>query len=230
MPAAHLLTLITWPYARRRGFRCLLIVLSIALGVSLFVGMHLAGLALLEGFQQVVDRVAGSTQLQISAGDNGFPEEVLEKVQSLDSVAVASPVIEAVVESAIPGQGSLLILAVDMTGDQKLRRYDLNERADQAVDDPLVFLAQADSILISRQMADRAGLRIKSRLPLETTQGITTFTVRGIMRPGGLASAYDGALAVIDVYAAQKIFGRGRTFDRIDVGVRDGVPVDACRG
>ena len=54
----------------------------------------------------------------------------------------------------------------------------------------------------------------------------SVFTVRGIMKPGGLASAFGGNLAVMDIYAAQKIFGRGRKFDRIDVALQDGVTLE----
>ncbi len=42
------------------------------------------------------------------------------------------------------------------------------------------------------------------------------------MKPGGLASAFGGNLAIMDIYAAQKVFGRGRRFDRIDLGVARG--------
>ena len=49
------------------------------------------------------------------------------------------------------------------------------------------------------------------------------------MKPGGLASAFGGNLAVMDIYAAQLVFGRGRLFDRIDIGVAEGVSVQDCR-
>ena len=54
----------------------------------------------------------------------------------------------------------------------------------------------------------------------------SVFTVRGIMKPGGLASAFGGNLAIMDIYAAQKIFGRGRKFDRIDIALEDGVTLE----
>ncbi len=224
----RLLALISWPYARKRKLRVLLTSSSIALGIALLVAMRLGSQSVLAGFQSTVEHVAGATQLQIVAGDNGFPEEALERVQDLPEVRVASPVIEASVESAIPGQGSILIVAVDMTGDQKLRRYDFEDTG-AAVEDPLVFMAHANSILISRQMADRAGLRVNSELPLRTAQGVKRFVVRGILRGGGLASAYGGSLAVMDLYAAQKVFGRGRMLDRIDVGVAENVSVEECQ-
>ena len=59
--------------------------------------------------------------------------------------------------------------------------------------------------------------------------GDKAFTVRGIMRSGGLTSAFGGNLAVMDIYAAQHVFGRGRRFDRIDVKLKEGVAVEAAR-
>ena len=110
-----------------------------------------------------------------------------------------------------------------MTGDRSLRDYDLESADDAVVDDPLVFLAQPDSIILSSQFADRNGIAIGSRMLARHGEGNTAFTVRGIMTPSGLASAFGGNLAVMDIYAAQQMFGRGRTFDRIDLALKPGV-------
>jgi putative ABC transport system permease protein len=218
-----LLRLISWPYVRRHLLRTALTVAGIVLGVAVFVAMHTANQSVLAAFSQTIDRIAGKTELQVTAGDAGFGEEVLEKVQAVRSVGVAVPAIEAIVESGLPGQGTLLVLGIDMTGDRSLREYDLESGEDAVVDDPLVFLAQPDSLIVSTALADRHGLAVGSRLPLRTAVGEKAFTIRGIMEPSGLATAFGGNLAVMDVYAAQFMFGRGRTFDRIDLALAPGV-------
>jgi putative ABC transport system permease protein len=220
-----LLRLISWPYARKHLLRCFLTILGIVLGVAVFVGMHTANQSVLAAFRQTIDRIAGSTQLQISAGEPGLDESVLETVQNLPEVRAAAPVIEATVQF---GKGNLLILGVDMLGDRNLRSYDL-ENTDAAIDDPLVFLAQADSLLITKSFAAENGLTLNSRVPMRTMDGDRVFTVRGIMKPGGLASAFGGNLAIMDIYAAQKVFGRGRKFDRIDIALQDGVTLNDGR-
>ena len=217
-----LLRLISWPYARKHLLRWLLTTAGIVLGVGVFVGMHTANQSVLAAFHETIDRIAGATQLQITAGEPGFDEDVLEKVQSLPEVRAASPVIEATVST---GRGNLLILGVDMLGDRSLRTYDL-EGTDEAIDDPLVFLAQPDSLIVTKTFAAKNGLGVDSRLPMRTMQGDLVFTVRGIMKPGGLASAFGGDLAIMDIYAAQKFFGRGRKFDRVDLALRDDVTLD----
>ncbi len=219
-----LLRLISWPYARKHAFRCLLTIAGIVLGVAVFVGMHTANQSVLAAFQGTIDKIAGKAQLQVSAGEPGFDEEILDKIRGVTEVSAAAPVIEA---SVMAGQTSLLILGVDMLGDGKLRTYDLEDSAN-GIDDPLVFLAQPDSLMISKTLADQRRLDINSKLPLSTTQGQQLFTVRGIMKPEGLASAFGGDLAVMDIYAAQKMFGRGRKFDRVDIALQDGVSVEGA--
>jgi putative ABC transport system permease protein len=209
--------------------RTMLTMTGTVLGVTVFVGMRTANQSVLLAFSQTVNRIAGKTELQVTLGETGFNEDVLEKVQSAATVRVAVPVIEAVADSNIRGQGHLLVLGIDMTGDRSLRDYDLEDRDDTVIDDPLVFLAQPDSIILSKEFAGKNHIAAGSRLTLGTVQGEREFTVRGIMKSSGLASAYGGNLAIMDIYAAQRMFGRGRTFDRIDLAVKPGTKIADCQ-
>jgi putative ABC transport system permease protein len=224
-----LLRLISWPYTRRHLLRTILTTAGIVLGVGVFVGMHSANQSVLFALHETVDRIAGSTELQITAGESGFDEEVLERVQSRPEVRVAVPVIEAVVDTELPGQGSVMILAVDMTGDRSLRDYAFESGDADVVDDPLVFLAQPDSLIVTREFAAQNRLESDSVVPMRTMEGPKKFVVRGVMKSSGLAKAFGGNLAIMDVYAAQKVFGRGRKFDRIDLAVAEGTSVERCR-
>ena len=221
--------LISWPYLRKHLLRTLLTTVGIVLGVAVFVGMQTANKGVLAAFTQTVDRIAGKAELQVTAGDAGFREDVLEKVQAASTVQVAVPVIEAVVDSNIRGQGNLLVLGIDMTGDRSLREYDLESGEEAVIEDPLVFLAQPDSLMLSKPFAERNHIAAGERLRLGTAEGEKAFIVRGIMKPAGMASAFGGNLAIMDIYAAQKMFGRGRTFDRLELMVKPGVTVAECR-
>ena len=77
-----LLRLITWPYVRQHLLRSVLTTAGIVLGVAVFVGMHTANQAVLCALYRTVDRIAGATELQVTAGETGFDEEVLERVQA----------------------------------------------------------------------------------------------------------------------------------------------------
>ncbi len=224
-----LLRLISWPYVRKHAGRALLTVAGIAIGVAVFVAMRAANDAVFGAFTQTVSRLAGATELQVTAGFSGFDEAVLERVQAMPEVAVASPVIEAVGATGLPGQGNVLILGIDMTGDRSLREYDLESGDAAVLDDPLVFLAQPDSLMITAEFARRNGLRTNDRLPLDTVDGRKEFVVRGVLGASGLSGAFGGNLAIMDIYAAQHVFGRGRRFDRIDLALTPGVALDAGR-
>lgn len=224
-----LLRLLSWQYARKHRIRSLLTTLGVSLGVAVFVGMHAANLSIMGAFGRTIDRIAGAAQLQVTAGETGFDEEVLDAVQEVSGVRVAVPIVEAVAATGFEGQGNLLILGVDMVGDQGLRDYSVEGGPDEVIDDPLVFLAQPDSLIVSREFAARNHLGVNSRITLGTMDGLKQFTVRGIMRAGGLASAFGGNIAVMDIYAAQKVFGRGRKFDRIDLALKEGTTVEQCR-
>src|SRR3954469_15349189 len=221
-----LLRLISWPYLRKHLLRSLLTIAGIALGIALLVGMRTANDSVGRAFSDTVDRIAGKAQLQVSAGDAGFNEDVLERVQSVPEVRAAAPVIEAEVETGIKGQGKLLVVAVDMTGDRSLRDYDFENADEDVMDDPLVFIAQADSLILTRDFASRNHIQTGSKITFETVEGPKQFTVRGLLKAGGMAQAFGGNHAIMDIYAAQHAFGRGRRFDRIDIGLRDGVTLE----
>src|ERR1051326_5839810 len=102
-----LLRLISWPYLRKHLLRSVLTTAGIGLGVALLVGMQSANRSVLAAFNQTVDRIAGRAQLQVSAGETGFPEQVLERVQALPEVSAAAPVIEAVVDTGRTGAAAL---------------------------------------------------------------------------------------------------------------------------
>src|SRR5262245_62809247 len=110
----RLLTLISWPYLRKHAVRTLLTIVGIVLGVAVFVAMHTANQAVFYAFERTVDRIAGAAQLQVTTGEAGFPEEVLERVQAIPEVQVAVPVIEAPAATRIAGQGNILVLGGDM--------------------------------------------------------------------------------------------------------------------
>jgi len=221
-----LLRLLSWPYLRRHLLRWILTLAGIVLGVAVFIAMHTANRSIFHAFDTTVDQIAGSTQLQVSAGEFGFDESILERVQAVPEVGVAIPVIEATVETKILGQGSMLVLGIDMTSDRSLRDYELKDADDAIIDDPLVFLAQPDSLMVTKEFAERNKLEVNSKIPLLTINGEKEFTVRGVMSSAGMAQAFGGNLAVMDIYAAQQELGRGRRFDRIDIRSKDDVTLE----
>ncbi|HEY4840060.1 MAG TPA: FtsX-like permease family protein, partial [Candidatus Acidoferrales bacterium] len=196
--------------------RVFLTVLGIALGVSVFFAIRTTNATLLDSLKLTVEKLAGKATLQVTSGESGFPEEILDKVRAIPGVKIAEPVIEVVAHTQFEDSGTLLILGVDTASDQKLRDYQF-DRSKTDVVDPLVFVAQPDSILISRAFGDKHGLKVGDKFPLFTSRGRKEFTVRGTFKPEGIGQVFGGNIAVMDIYSAQFVFDRGHNFDRIDV-------------
>jgi putative ABC transport system permease protein len=194
----------------------LLTILGIALGVGVYFAVSTANTALLDSLALTVERLAGVSTLEVSAGETGFAEAILERVRATAGVALAEPVIEVIVHTGYADEGNLLILGVDTTGDQQLRQYQFDLSQSQLAD-PLTFLAQPYSILLSRAFADHHGLKIGDRVPIFTAHGRRDFTVQGLIAPTGIGAVFGGNIAVMDIYSAQVVFQRGRNFDRIDL-------------
>jgi putative ABC transport system permease protein len=204
--------------------RVAMTTLGITLGVAVFFAIRTANAALLDSLTMTVERLAGKSTLQVSAGETGFPEETLETVRATPGVKLAEPVIEVIVNTGFEDEGNLLILGVDTTGDQQLRQYEFDQSATQ-VADPLTYLAQPNSILVSQAFADRHGLKIGDHMPVFTAHGKMDFAVEGIFKPTGVGEVFGGNIAVMDIYSAQVVFGRGHNFDRIDLMNEPGVAV-----
>ena len=129
-----------------------------------------------------------SATVRSARGTPGFNEDVLERVQSVPEVRAAAPVIEAEVETGIKGQGKLLIVAVDMTGDRSLRDYDLDSGDEDAIDDPLVFMAQPDSLILTSDFAARNQSKSGSKHHVRDHRGAAA-----VHRPRAAQGRRDGA-------------------------------------
>jgi len=209
---------------RTHRLRVAMTTLGIALGVGVFFAVRTANAALLDSLTLTVEHLAGKSTLEVTAGETGFPEETLDTVRATPGVQLAEPVIEVIVHTAFQDEGNLLILGVDTTGDQQLRQYEFDSSQSQ-VADPLTYLADPKSILLSRAFAERHRLHIGDHLPIFTAHGKMDFTVQGIFKPTGVGEVFGGNIAVMDIYSAQTVFGRGHNFDRIDLMNSPAVPV-----
>ncbi len=221
MTLVSLLGRISLKHIRHQKARTVIAVFSIALGVASMVSIDIVNKSVLRSFEESINRVAGRAALQVTGAESGFPEEMLDRIQKVSGVEFALPIIETTANFAEGTGRSFMILGIDSFQDHQIRSYKLtDESAD--IPDPLMFLARSDSILLSKKMADREGIRIDQAIKVQTVQGIKTFFVRGLLNPDGPAGASGGDVAVMDVYAVQKMFGKEGKIDRVDMSFLPG--------
>ena len=210
------LTLITLRQWRRHKLRLGLTILGITLGVALFFAVQTANATLVNSLHATIEKLAGKATLQIVGGEAGFSQDFLQKVRGTPGVLAAEPVTEAIVSTTLPNDEKLLVLGLDTSSDLSI----YNEMFDEGgidVKNPLAFSSRADSIAVTRQFADRLGLKENDKLTIQTGQGKKDFTIRGFFKTAGAGAVFGGSVAALDVSSAQEAFGRADKIDRIDI-------------
>jgi len=209
---------------RVRRLRTALAVGGVALGVALIMAIQIINQATLVAFRQTIEGTAGRAQLQIVApSESGLPAAVLEAVRGAPGVALAVPVVEGTIFVADGSGESMTIFGVDLGDEASVRAYEgVGADAGKVIDDPLVFLAQPDSIVVTRAFASPRGLGLGDSLSVIAAAGSRRLTVRGLLDARGVAQAYGSGLGIMDIVAAQLLLGKEGRFDRIDMVLADG--------
>lgn len=205
---------------RRRSGLWLRAALAVALGVASLIAVDLISRSVSEGFENSLLAAAGRTDLRVDTGEGGMSEDVLELVRGVPGVKAAVPVVETPAYVVGSDGEVLTVLGVDITAEGEVRRYE--GATEDTIEDPLVFLSQADSIVLTHAFAAGRGLGLGDRLQLQTPLGPRQVTVRGLLAPEGPAIAFDGRLAVMDYQAAQVMFAKDRRLDAVDVVAQPG--------
>lgn len=207
-------------FLRGHASRLALTVVALGCGVALVCAVDLVNAAVYRAFADGIDSMAGRTALQIAAGADGLlPEALAETVAAVAGVERAIPVVSATAFVA-DGRGELLTVhGIDVTDDAAVRAYEPRPGGGLEIGDPLVFVARQDSILLTRTFAARRGLRLDDTLALDTPSGRRRFVVRGLIAPEGIGRVYGGALAIMDLAAAESAFTRPAFVNRVDVVV-----------
>jgi putative ABC transport system permease protein len=207
-----------------KPIRTLLTLFGVGLGIALFTAIELINTATLKSFSESVESMTGKAKLTITAGEAGFELSQLVLIESVTGVKSAVPSIEAkafFLDTVNNTTKPLIIFGVDLLQETAVRSYKTTSQ--EIIDDPLVFMNQPDSIIVTHAFARSQSLEVDSKLNLITTQGKKTFTVRGLLSPEGPAQAFGGGLAVMDIDAARYMFGKEGKVDRVDVVPQEGV-------
>ena len=166
--------------------RATLTVSGIAIGIAAFVAIQLANHSILASFQRTINAVAGRSALVVTAGELGFDETALLKVQATEGVEYAAPLIINIAPVTGRRGEVLLVLGVDLLAEKAFREYRLAGQK-EAVD--LKMLLQPETLFLSRSFAATHGLAVGETITLLTGSHRRTFIIRGLLEPRGPARA-----------------------------------------
>jgi putative ABC transport system permease protein len=202
---------------RHHPWRTAVAVLAVLLGVALAFSVQLINSSALSEFAGAVRSVNGQPDLELRAAQGLFDESVFAQVAGDGSVAVASPVLELGTLLALDDgrRVPLRVVGVDALVVAAVAPALLPQPAAGA--DRLAFFAPATVFLnaAARRLASGATVHLQSGLQLRDAA------------VGGSVAAGGPPLAVMDIGAAQDLFGRVGQLSRIDVKLRAGTDRDA---
>ncbi|MFH1146411.1 MAG: FtsX-like permease family protein, partial [Pseudomonadota bacterium] len=222
----HLIRLITLRHLLGGGWRTLLLLLGIGLGVAVYVSTDIAVGTAIDAFKATIDAVAGKTQIQVSGEVCSLDEELFLSMKRLPFVEAAAPVVESVGLIEVEPGEPVLFLGIDIFSDRAFRGYRfINPQ--NGISDLEDFLVTPCSIIVSEDLARKYRLRAGDTLPITIGSRSIRFRVNSILAGTGPARALDGAFAIIDIAAAQEILDKVGRLDRIDLILKKDVPIDA---
>jgi putative ABC transport system permease protein len=217
-----------WEQVRPRLGQISLAIVVIAFGVALAGGVLLANGTLQRAFQDSVDALAGRAQIQIGArGGGAFDESILETVRTAPGVAFAAPLLQGTAFLRDAEKTPLRILAVDMLDDATVRLYHSTPTESAGIEEPLVFLSQPGSVIVTSAFLARHGFKSGDSFDAQTAAGFVRLTIRGVLKGGGVGLAFGGNLAIMDLYAAQDVLDFPRSATQIDVVATEGADIGA---
>ncbi|WP_426145519.1 FtsX-like permease family protein [Polaromonas sp. DSR2-3-2] len=210
-----LLQTFSWQELRHHPWRSVAAVVAVMLGVALAFSVHLINASALSEFSQAVRAVNGQPDLELRAVQGSFDEALYAQVANHPQVTMASPVLE------------LSTYALDENGDrskrQPLRIIGIDALAVASVAPSLMPVPAKDADRMAlfapaTVFLNPAARRVfaSDRLQLQDGLQLRGVSVAGSVNAGG------GPLAVMDIGAAQELFGRSGQLSRIDVRLRAG--------
>jgi putative ABC transport system permease protein len=208
----RLLKTFSWQELRHHRWRNAAAIVAVMLGVALAFSVQLINASALSEFSQAVRSAGGQPDLELRAVRGSFDEALYPRIANHPQVLVASPVLE-LATYAVTDAGrrvSLRVMGVDALVVAALAPALMPVPSPGA--NRLSLLAPGAVFLnpAARQSLPGQRLRLQSGLHLLDVQ------VSGNVSAGG------SALAVMDIGAAQELFGRAGQLSRIDVRLQAG--------
>jgi putative ABC transport system permease protein len=206
--------------------RLILMLAGIASGVALIAALGIINVSVVANFRTMVERAAGKAALQVTlgTGEVGFDESLVDVVAADPAVERAFGLTRGTLVATDESGDVLQLFGIDLVTDA-MDSYDvriIGERPDE-----VELLNDPTSVFLAEEYAAKRHVVVGDRLRFATTTGIRELHVRGLLRPEGVATVFGGNLAVMDLPAAERLVGKDRRIDQVDILVRPGSDVGA---
>ncbi|MCL4867945.1 MAG: ABC transporter permease [Anaerolineae bacterium] len=214
-----------WRRIRRRPLQYLLFILGVAIGVAMMVSIDLANGSAQRAFQLSTDAVTGKTTHRLVAGSVGLDEAIYTRLRRELGYTQSAPVVEGYVRVPEMGEQPYRLLGIDPFAEPPFRTYLGQDLRNEAL---TPFLAQANSVILSTDLAARFGLELGDSLTLDNSGVLTQAVIVALVSPGdGNEARAMGSLIFTDVATAQEVLALPGRLSHIDLILNDDAPLMA---
>ncbi|MGC8908836.1 MAG: ABC transporter permease [Desulfomonilaceae bacterium] len=204
-------------YYRRHALLSLLCLLGIMLGVGIVVAVELINESALSSFSRSVDALSGRATHSIASQYGRIYEQDFARIWRHPQVEAVAPVVDVMAETLETGSDTIRFLGIDPFLDADFRPAAVAS-GDEA------FLAEflgahGPAVWLSASFMRRHGLKPGQRLTVLTAGIEKQARILGALPSAAEANLGENT-AIMDIAAAQDVFGRKGFLDRIDVIVK----------
>ncbi|MGB8343079.1 MAG: FtsX-like permease family protein [Chthoniobacterales bacterium] len=203
-------------YLVRHPLLATLNVLTVALGVALYLAIQIANHSANRAFEASVDVVAGKAQLEVNAPAGDLRDELFPKVARQKGVSAATPIVRGFVSlPQFPGE-YLDLLGIDILTNAPFRTFELTDFQTGQFD-LQQWLRGPRVIAVSEELAQAHHLRAGDKIDAQINGRTTRLTIGFLLRTRGTSANADPHFAAMDIGWAQELLGRRGTLDSISL-------------
>jgi putative ABC transport system permease protein len=182
-------------------------VLSVALGVAVFLAIQIANHSANRSFVASIDLVAGKANLEARSAAGLIDETLLPKFSKTPGVKAVTPLVEGYLTLPdYPGE-YLQILGIDPFTNPPFATFAL-ESAERHKLDIESWLRDPGALALSEEFAQRYGLKVGDRLRIAVDGRDRALTIRFIMRLTESPAGHNSRIGAMDIAWAQELFGK----------------------
>ena len=205
-------------HMRRHTLLAAMNVLSIALGVCVFLAIMIANRSADRSFRAGVELVAGKANLEVRGP---LDETLLPRIAAVPGVAAATPVVQGLLTLRDHPGEYLRVLGVDPFTNPPFETFRMLQ-ADSAEVDVETWLREREAIAVTREMAAQLGLKPGDPLRVAVGGRSAELQARFILEPDDPAALADIRTASMDIAWAQELLGTVGKLDSVQVLLADG--------
>lgn len=213
--------------------RTALLILGVALGVGVLVGVRALNATALAAMGSLGQVAVGAAGLVVEGGAAGVPLELARSLREQPGVLAAVPLVsrparEAAADQDTASSRRVLVLGLDLL-DPAARATASGAELGLRLD-VRAWAAAERPALVASALAARLGLRAGGTLALYSATGRVELQVVGTFAPRGpAAEAMGGELVVLNLPQAIALFGTPGRVDRVALSLAEGADADEVR-